>query len=174
MDDQTTQYLPFNAINQFMRDDYRSIVIRRTLNGLSSLSAGDREPVDRMTRKYVQVPGFRISTKAPVTLRLKPTIDAFEKNSEMAAAILSAWAEMHKELRDQVYALLVTRKWQVLPPEADRTKYPGFVPHWPEDEIFDRLSDAFKETYPAIDNSDDDINLMIVWVSVRLPYQSSL
>jgi hypothetical protein len=174
MDDQTTQYLPFNAINEFMRDDYRSIVVRKTLNGLLSLSARYREPVERITRKNVKVSGFRISTKAPVTLRLKPTIDEFEKNPEMAAAILSAWAEIHQELRDQVHALLVTRKWQVLPPEADRTKLPGFVPNWPEDENFDRFSDAFKVAYPAKEISEDDINLMSVWVSGRLPYQSSL
>ncbi len=39
MDDKTTQFLPFHAINEFMRDDYRAIVIRSTLNALSTLPA---------------------------------------------------------------------------------------------------------------------------------------
>jgi hypothetical protein len=173
MDDKTTQFLPFHAINEFMRDDYRSKVIRSTLSAISTLPAEYRDPVDRLTKRNVQVPGFRISTKAPVPLRLKPTIDAFVKNPQMAAAILSAWAEMHTDLRSQVHDLLVTREWEVLPPEADRTKLPGFIPSWPKEEEFEKLNLAFKEKYPSTEASDDDISLMVVWVSSRLPYQSS-
>jgi hypothetical protein len=173
MDEKTTQFLPFHAINEFMRDDYRSNVIRSTLNTLSTLPAKYRDPVDRLSKRNVQVPGFRISTKAPVLLKLKPTIDAFVKNSQMAAAILSAWAEMHTDLRSQVHELLTSRGWEILPPEADRTKLPGFIPTWPKEEDFEKLSLAFKEKYPATEASDDDINLMAVWVGGRLPYQSS-
>jgi hypothetical protein len=173
MDDKTTQFLPFHAINEFMRDDYRSQVIRSTLNVLSTLPAEYRDPVDRMTKKNVQVPGFRISTKAPVSLRLKPTIDSFAKNPQMSAAILSAWAETHQSLRSQVHELLATRGWEILPPEADRAKLPGFIPNFPEDEDFEKLIIGFKEKYPLLDTSDDDISLMVVWVSDRLPYHSA-
>jgi hypothetical protein len=172
MNNQTTQFLPFHAVNEFMRDDYRAVVIRATLTALSGLPAEFRDPVDRLTKRNVQVPGFRISTKAPLPLRLKPTIDAFIKNPQMAAAILSAWAEAHAELRSQIHELLVARGWEVLPPEADRTQLPGFVPTWPKDEDFEKLTLAFKEKYPDAVASDDDISLMIVWVSGRLPFQS--
>jgi hypothetical protein len=173
MDDEKTQFLPFHAINEFMRDDYRAKVIRSTLNALSTLPPEYREPVDRLIRRNVQVPGFRISTKAPVTLRQKPTIDAFVKNPQMAAAILSAWAEVHTGLRSQIHELLTTRGWEILPSEADRTQLPGFIPSWPKEEDFENLTFAFKEKYPSTDASDDDINLMAVWVGGRLPYQSS-
>jgi hypothetical protein len=173
MDDKTTQYLPFHAVNEFMRDDYRSSVIRSTLSALATLPAEYREHVDRLTKRNVQVPGFRISTKAPVSLRLKPTIDAFVKNPQMSAAILSAWAQLHPDLRGQVHELLVTREWEVLPPESDRTKLPGFMPSWPKDEEFEKLAQAFKEKNPTTVASDDDISLMVVWVSGRLPYQAS-
>ena len=172
MDDKTTQFLPFNAINEFMRDDYRSQVIRSTLNVLATLPAEHRDPVDRLTKRNVQVPGFRISTKAPVPLRLKPTIDAFVNNPQMAAAILSAWAEMHSGLRNQVHELLSTRGWEILPPEADRSKLPGFFPNFPIEEDFEKLILSFKEKYPSTEASDDDISLMVVWVGGRLPFQS--
>ena len=90
----------------------------------------------------------------------------------MAAAILSAWAEAHTGLRSQTHELLAARGWEVLPPEADRTQLPGFVPTWPKDEDFEKLTVAFKEKYPDTEASDDDISLMIVWVSGRLPFQS--
>jgi hypothetical protein len=173
MDDDTAQFLPFHAINEFMRDDYRSNVIRSTLNALSTLPPEYRDPVERLTKRNVQVPGFRISIKAPVMLRLKPTIDAFVKNPQMAAAILSAWAEAHTGLRSQIHEFLTTRDWEILPPDADRTRLPGFIPSWPKEEDFENLTLAFKELFPSTDASDDDINLMAVWVGGRLPYQSS-
>ena len=60
----------------------------------------------------------------------------------------------------------------MLPVEADRTQLPGFIPSFPKEEDFEKLILAFKEKYPAIEASDDDISLMIVWVSGRLPFQS--
>jgi hypothetical protein len=172
MDEKTTQFLPFHAINEFMRDDYRLSVIRSTLSALPGVSKDHRDQIEKLTKKFVQIPGFRISTKAPVSLRLKPTIDAFEKHPQLVSAIMAAWSETHSELHSQVYELLVSRGWEVLPVDADRTKLPGFIPVWPKDEDFEKLSLAFKEKYPSIDVEADDISLMIVWVSGRLPYES--
>jgi hypothetical protein len=172
MDNKTTRFLPFHAINEFMRDDYRAIVVRSTLNALSTLPAEFRDPIDQLTKRNVQVPGFRISTKAPVALRLKPTIDAFIRQPQMAAAILLAWSEVHSGLRSQVHELLVSRGWEILPPETDRTRLPGFMPSWPKEEDFEKLIIAFKAHYLETDAVDDDISLMVVWISGRLPYQS--
>jgi hypothetical protein len=173
MDEKTTQFLPFHAINEFMRDDYRMSVIRSTLSTLPGASKDHRDQIEKLTKKFVQIPGFRISTKAPVSLRLKPTIDAFEKRPQLVSAIMAAWSENHSELRSQVYELLVSRGWEVLPADADRTKLPGFIPVWPKDEDFEKLTLAFKEKYPSIAAEDDDISLMVVWVSGRLPYESA-
>jgi len=172
VDNQTTQFLPFHAINEFMLDDYRLSVIRSTLSGLSGMPAEYREPVERLTKKFVQVPGFRISVKAPLLLRLKPTVDAFIKQPLMAVAILAAWAQSELDLRQQVYDLLASRGWEMLPADADRTKLPGFLPSWPKDENFEQIIAAFKESNPAMEASDNDISLMTVWLSGRLPYQT--
>jgi hypothetical protein len=171
MDDQTAQFLPFHAVNEFMRNDYRLEVIRNTLGALAALPDGFRIPIDQLTRSIVQVPGFRNSAKAPLGKRVKPTAEAFENNSHMAAAILSAWAEAHPDLRQQVYDLLVERQWEVLPPEADRTQLPGFMITWPKGEDFEQLIKAFIEKYPVAGVNHDDVSLMVVWISVRLPYQ---
>jgi hypothetical protein len=171
LDDKKVRFLPFHAINEFMREDYRQHVIRTALNALSSMPEDIREPVDRLTKKIVQVPGFRNSTKAPVMMRLKPTEDSFKKNPQLVAAILAAWAYLNPELMQQIYDLLVSRNWEVLPLEADRRKLPGFIPKWPKDENFEILYSAFSEKYIDKDTNPDDVSLMVVWVSLRLPYE---
>jgi len=171
MDDQTAEFLPFHAVNEFMRNDFRLEVVRAALHALPELPMNFRVPIDQITRMIVQVPGFRNSAKAPISKRVKPTADAFEKSPHLVAAILSAWSEAHPELRQQVYDLLVERKWELLPPEADRTQLPGFIPSWPEAENFELLTHAFAQKYPSTNANTDDISLMIVWLSVRLPYK---
>jgi hypothetical protein len=42
---------------------------------------------------------------------------------------------------------------------------------WPKGEEFDVLNQAFQEMYPDQNFSSDDISLMVVWLSGRLPYQ---
>jgi hypothetical protein len=172
MEEQTAQFLPFHAINEFMRSDYRLEVVRVTLNSLPALPVSFRSPIEQMTRMFVQVPGFRNSAKAPLGRRVRPTAETFEKNPHLVAAILSAWAEIHAGLRGQVFDLLVERGWDLLPPTADRTQLPGFLMTWPDGESFESLYQAFNEKYPEIQVNSDDVSLMIVWLSVRLPYQS--
>jgi hypothetical protein len=171
MENQTTPFLPFHAINEFMRTDFRLEVVRATLISLPDLPENFRTPVDQITRAIVQVPGFRNSAKAPLVKRVKPTSEAFEKSPHLVAAILSAWAEVHPDLRQQVYDLLTDRGWELLPPSADRTQLPGFMMTWPNGENFESLAQAFSEKYPDTKVSNDEVSLMIVWLSVRLPYQ---
>ena len=164
-------FLPFHALNEFMVDDYRLTVVRTALQALPNLPENLREPFEQLTRKIVRVPGFRSSLKAPSQLKARPMAEAFEKNPELVAAVLAAWAEAQTELRTKVYNLLQARGWEVLPPEADRTVLPGFLTRWPKGETFEVLTEAFQEMYPGTEASSDDISLMVVWLSGRLPYQ---
>ena len=173
MNDNKVQFYPFHAINDFMRDDFRMDVVRQVLQALPSMPDNFRAPIERLTRKSVQVPGFRNPAKAPVAFRLKPTIESFSKQPQMCAAILAAWAECHAALRQQIYDFLISRAWEVLPPDADRTKLPGFLIKWPEGEDFEVLNSHFREAYPKSQETEDNISLMAVWIATRLPYQVS-
>jgi hypothetical protein len=188
-----TEFLPFHAINEFMRPDFRLNVIRETLTGQSNLDEHCINELNQQIRKRVSVPGFRNSAKAPALIKVLPTSKAFEKYPELVAAVLSCWCEMHSELREQVYSLLKTRNWPLLPDsdgidtsslsidsikewpifpiKLNRTKLPGFFPHWPKGEDFDSLYKSFSERFPDSDASMDRVSLMVVWLSMRLPYQ---
>ena len=165
------RFLPFHAINEFMRTDFRAEVVRSALQALPSLPEDQRAQIDKLTRRVVKVPGFRNSTKAPASLRVKPTAEAFEKSAGLVAAILSAWSVAHPDLRAEVFDLLTERGWEILPAETDRTKLPGFLSRWPKGEDFETLTAAYAERYPESVASSDEVSLMVVWLSGRLPYE---
>jgi hypothetical protein len=165
-------FLPFHALSRFMRDDFRLTVVRTALGSLNTLPNDLQRAIDKQTKRHVNVPGFRNSTKAPTSLKVKPLADAFEKRADLVGAILAAWAETQSELRQQMYDLLTERGWEVLPVDADRTKLPGFLTVWPANEDFDVLNEAFKERYPKAEVTTDDVSLMAVWVSTRLPLEA--
>lgn len=165
------QFFPFHAINEFMTDEYREAVIRSVLQRQAELPESLRSSLERLTQKTVRVPGFRNSSKAPAGLRLKPTIEAFKKNPALAAVILAAWAALHAQLSAQVFDLLRGRGWELLPADADRTKLPGFLTKWRKGEDFDTLYQAYLQEYQNNNAPKDDVSLMVVWLSGRLPYE---
>ena len=169
--DANSTYLPFHAINEFMRPDYRLQIVRKVLTSLDSLTASQRQAIERLTRLFVTVPGFRNSAKAPTPLRLRPTAEAFEKSPHMAGVIVDAWASLNRELSQQLQALLVERGWVLPALEIDRASLPGYLPTWPADEGFAEINQAFHQKYPEAQAYDDDISLMTVWLSGRLPFE---
>jgi len=170
-EDQKLAFIPFHAINQFMRNDFRLTIIRSALLMLPNLSEDHQKRVNKHTRSQVRVPGFRNSTKAPVPVRAVATSKAFENSPKLVAAILSAWSEANPELRQQVYEFLVARGWKILPIEVDRAKLPGFLTRWPAEEEYEVLYDAFNQVHPESEASIDELSLMPVWLAGRLPVE---
>jgi hypothetical protein len=171
MDDKKAAFLPFHAINEFMTDEYRLEVLRAVLSAQPNLPGGYASAIDRQVKKHVTVPGFRNSVKAPAALKARPLADAFRKHPDLVAVILSAWAESKPILSQQVYDLLISLEWEILPVEADRTKLPGFLPSWQAGQDFDFIYQKFQEKYPVEAASKNDVSLMTVWLSGSLPYQ---
>lgn len=169
--DKEVQFFPFHAVNEFMRDDYRFEILRSTLAGAEGLSRGTGSSLNRLVKQLVKVPGFRNSSLAPAALKAKNAASVFEKSPVFAAAVLAAWAELHAQLGSQMYELLNQHGWNILPLEADRTLMPGFLLQWPKEDDFDALYAAFRETYPESEAGDDDLGMMAVWISGRLPYE---
>jgi hypothetical protein len=172
MDDESAELIPFHALNEFMRPDYRLHVVRTVLSALPGMPDELRGPVDRSVKKHVRVSGFRSSDKAPARMKAAPTAEAFEKHPELVGAVLEAWAEANDTLRQHIFTLMQGRGWHVLPVEARRSKMPGFFIRWPQSEEFEVLHEDFRQRYPDSKATDDDISLMVVWLGMRLPYQT--
>lgn len=165
------RFIPFHAINEFMLPEYRLKLLQEVFGNFDRLSEKRQSAINRLVKKLVKVDGFRNSTLAPVGLKSRAAVSAFEGSPEMVAQICQAWFELHTDLAAKVVEFLKTRGWEVLPVEADRSALPGFLTRWPEKDNFVTLDDAFVQAYPEDTTHEYDLNMMIVWVSGRLPVE---
>jgi hypothetical protein len=171
MNSDKVQFLPFHAINNFMMPEYRLSVLQTVLSRLDDLPGDRRGAINSQLKRLLKVPGFRNASQAPLRFKIKGSVTPFEQSPDMVVQILAGWCELHPELRQQVFDLLTERGWELLPVETDRTKLPGFLSRWPKGEEFEIINKAFHEKYPDLQVSDNDISLMTVWLSGRLPYE---
>lgn len=167
---ESTGYYPYNVINDFMRDDYRLIVLTEVFTNLEKVSPEHKMHIGRLILKGIQVQGFRNSNLAPAGLKAKKSADLFERSPEFAALIMETWSRLHPELRVVTGRMLADRNWTVQADSLDLSGLPGFQADWPKDDNFQVLIDKAREFLPAMNESDDDISLMAVWVGNRLPY----
>ena len=166
------QFLPWSAINAFMLPDFQLEVVTDVLGGYDSLSSEQRTRLNQMIKRSVKLNGFRNATIAPLPIRARGSIELFEKNAAFAYLILSSWCDLHLVLRDAVHKMLSDRGWILLPAETDRSKIPGFLTRWPKEDEFEVLNPAFRAQFPDLSEySDNQVSLMAVWMSGRLPYE---
>lgn len=164
------KYLPFHAVNEFMRDDYRLTVLQEVLSDQSTITSEARSRIGRLISKGVQIPGFRNSNQAPVAIKVKHSTSLFERSPEFAASVIEAWSNLHGELKKDLAELLKSRGWNIPVVDTDRSQLPGFQIDWNKADTFEVLIDEIKKKNPGTQESDDNISLMAVWVGNRLPY----
>jgi len=170
MSENKVQFAPFHAVNQFMLPEYRQQVIQKVLSSLDQLSPERRGHINSMINRYVKIPGFRNSAQAPLALKLRNSINVFESHADFTAEILAGWSDLQPELRKQVYEVLKSRGWELLPEDTDRTKLPGFLVRWLKSETYEEIDATYQLQNPDIGFNSDDVRLMAVWLGGRLPY----
>lgn len=162
-------YLPFHAVNEFMRDDFRLVIIQDVLSHLDHCKVESRSKLIKLINKSIHVPGFRNSSQAPLGIKVKNSQGVFTKSTEFAAAVMECWSQIHIELRKKIYDLLIDTGWKIPGESENRAELPGFQLDWPEEQNFDFFIQAIRQNYSEIQESDDEISLMVVWVGNRLP-----
>ena len=164
-------YYPFSAVNDFMRDDYRLTVLNEVFNRLDAVPASQKQLIGRLVSKGVQIQGFRNSNLAPAAMKAKRAATLFENLPHFSGQVLEAWSRLHPALRLEMDSLLTERGWQVMEDNTDLSLLPGFKPGWPKTDTFQVLIDAARVRLPDMQETDDDISLMAVWVGNCLPYE---
>jgi hypothetical protein len=165
------KFLPFAAINEFMRDDYRLAVITEVIGALDKIPNDQRSVINKSIARFVTVPGFRNSNLAPVGRKARASVDIFLASNDYSAAIIESWFRLHPDLAAVAFEVLTEKEWPNLQPiSLDRSKLPGFQIHWPKQDTFEVLIKAVRAKQPFAEESDDNISLMVVWLGVRLPY----
>ncbi len=164
------KYLPFHAVNEFMRDDYRLSILHEVLSEQKITSAESRSRIGRMISKGVQIPGFRNSNQAPLAIKAKNCASLFERSPEFASSVMEAWSCLHPQLKKEMAELLRSRGWNIPDPETDHSQLPGFQLDWNKVDTYEVLINEIKKKAPDMQESDDNISLMAVWIGNRLPY----
>jgi hypothetical protein len=105
-------------------------------------------------------------------LRAKASVEAFEKHSDFAGELLFAWLALRGIIAIQVADLLGGMGWEgMLPLSADRRQLPGFMIQWPAGYDFNKIFQLYQERYPEDTTGTDEVSLVTVLVSMRLPYE---
>lgn len=170
-EDSKTAFLPFHAINDYMFPEFRLSVLNRVLSKLDAIPSKHRAVIQNLLKRYLKVDGFRNASLAPLPVRVRGSVTVFEKHPEFVSYVLTGWVSLNPELAKRVFAFLTARGWELLPVETDRTKLPGFLTRWPKEEPFEVLDEAYHAQYPDDISEQNDIRLMVVWLSGRLPYE---
>ncbi len=171
MSDKTKiEYVPFRAVNEFMREDYRLTILQEVFTALDQCTSMQKQLILRLFSKGVQIPGFRNSSMAPLPIKIKNSPSIFERSNEFAATIMECWSNLHPVLKTEMLELLTERGWKPQPLAVDRSMLPGFQIDWPKIDTFEVLGKAICDAHPDLNESDDNISLMAVWVGNRLPY----
>ncbi len=165
------KYLPFNAINEFMRDDYRLQVLMEVFNKMDSLPADKKSSIGKLVSRFVSIQGFRNGNLAPAGRKAKSSVQLFQGSPEFAGLVLESWKTLHPELAKEMFEILSAKTWEDLQLlDLDRSKLPGFLIHWPKEDTFEVLAKALQEKNATLAESEDNISLRAVWVGNRLPY----
>lgn len=170
MSDKQIEYFQFHAINEFMVDDFKRLVLKSVFSGFEKLPSEWQKKLNSEVKTKINVSGFRNSALAPVGLKVRAALKPFENDPNFVGVVLQSWLILHNDLAIIVKNLLEGRGWEILSVDADRTELPGFMTRWPEKEDYQIVLDAFHKENPDSSASDDDISLMCVWLSTRLPY----
>jgi hypothetical protein len=73
-------------------------------------------------------------------------------------------------MNTEILSIELIKEWPVFPITMNRAKLPGFFTHWPNGEDFEVLYNNYSELFPESKSSIDEVSLMVVWLSMRLPY----
>jgi hypothetical protein len=167
------EMLSYKAINVYIEQDYLEKVMGDVLTGVKKLPKQDQIDFSRFMRKYVNILGFRDPSRAPRPLQINALTKAFEEKDEVVPVTLTAWAKINKKLAKQVKSWLDGEGWKDLETERDFEENGGFAAEWPKKLTFDKLVKNFEKANPDAKFDRDDLILMVLWISGKLPKDQS-
>lgn len=165
--------LPYKTINVFMEQDYLEEMVGDILTGVKNLDKAEQIAFSQFFKKNVKVLGFRDPTRAPITLQTRALASAFIANDDVIPETLSVWTRIHDADAQKVQTWLSDKGWTGLAVSRAFNESEGFLDDWPEDVTFDQLVDDYRKDHPKDDISRDDLILLILWISGKLPKEQS-
>lgn len=167
------EYLPYKAINVYIESDFLRKTLEFILKNINSLPKEDQISFVKLFREFVNILGFRNPMRAPLTLQVNAYIKAFEEKDEVIPFTLSTWAKIKSDFASKVKSWLESEGWDQLSIEKNFDENEGFLNKWPEGLSFEKIIEDFKKAHPKFDFDEDNLILMVLWISGRLPQEDS-
>jgi hypothetical protein len=167
------EILPYKTINVFINQEYLTEVAKDILSKVKKLPKADQIAFSHFMRKHINVLGFRDSSRAPEPLQVNAIIKVFEEKDDVVPFLLSTWAKINKKLAKDVKAWLKAEGWENLETEREFVEGEGFIAEWPKKLTFDKLVKDYQKANPDSKINRDDLILMVLWVSGKLPPEQS-
>lgn len=168
-----SEYLPYKSVNVFITHEYLGKVTREILTGYKQLSKENAKSFIVQFREHVNVLGFRNVIRAPLSLQINAYTSAFEGKNDVVPFTLSTWALINSGLASEVKSWLKTEGWDCLSEVRHYNDSEGFLQDWPKKLSFTKLVKNFKKAKPNVEFEDDDLILMVIWISGKLPPEDS-
>lgn len=159
--------IPLLVLNDAMREDYRSTVVKRALDALNQVSPQARQWLRAEIRQHVRIPGFADATRALNSPKRPGLVNEIIRVSHLSpklmGAILRTWAESLPELHQTVSEFLRLQGEPVLEPSQIEDAFPSA---WSPEAMF-AATEAFLQEHPSFER--DDVALMLCYISGRAP-----
>jgi len=168
------EYLPYKAINVFIEREYLDQVLETVLDGKEDLPKEDQISFTKNFKQYITVLGFRNILKAPKRLQVNAFATAFESKNEVIPFTLSTWAKIKAQLASDVKAWLEAEGWENIAVERTFNETEGFLHTWPKDLTFEKIEKDFAKKNPKSEFDRNDLILMVIWLSGKLPSEQSV
>jgi mannose-6-phosphate isomerase class I len=161
--------LPMISLNVYLLPEFRRDIFTTVVDHWDIFSPEKKRELTQAIKEFVKISGFRNPLAAPQPLLVRAMEAPFEKESRFVKTILSAWAEVNSDLQAKIEPLLSefgfeTNGQALLYPDPDN----AFLVGWPEELSFEKLADLLKQK-SNLEASPDEISLMTVWLTGRLP-----
>lgn len=155
---------PMSATMRLMPEEFCKSVIQQALQHRPKTPQTLRRSFDAALRRYIELNGFRDSSRAQVQ-KLLPAVfwEVDNGNDHLASLVLQSWDRANKPTRELVAKYLAGKNVAV---DAPDYKARCFRTYWSEEEWHEHRV-AFKSGHG--DASDDEIALMLCLVSGKAP-----
>ena len=163
------EYLPYKAVNVFINREYLEQLLETVLKGYNKLPKEKQIAFVKQFRQHVNVLGFRNAIRAPLSLQINAYVSAFEEKNDVVPFTISTWAELNPNLASEVKNWLGEEGWKVLDMDRAFVETEGFLTDWPEKLTFDKLVKNFMKAKPNVKHNREDLILMVLWISGKLP-----
>lgn len=167
------EYLPYKTINVFINRDYLNQILENILNNKEKLSKENQISFAKQFRQHINVLGFRNPLLAPLPLQVRAYASAFEEKDDVIPFTLSSWAQINAGFAEKVRSWMEKQNWNVLPLERHFNESEGFINEWPNKMTFEKLTKKYKKDHPDDEINQDDLILMVIWISGQLPPEDS-